>query len=146
MSKLTFRYDFDASFFDPKLTRDDFGRLSIAVETDRFSARGGFWVQWQDVKEFGEALGTFPITKDKPIVAQWGYNMQEGDDLILRLEVSPADKRGNLAVRFEVADEVEPRDRAHGRFLTNYPDLDAFRISIARMMNNEVEEGVLTGQ
>ena len=66
MSKLTLRYKFDASFFDASLTRDDFGYLSIDVETDRISAKGGFWVQWQDVKEFGEALGRYPIGDDLP--------------------------------------------------------------------------------
>lgn len=109
MSKLTLRYRYDPSFFDPKRLADDFGRLSIDVETDRFSGKGGFWVQWQDVKEFGEALSTFPITPDHPIVAQWGYEMQNGDDLILRLEIAPANTRGDLAVRFEIADEHEPR-------------------------------------
>jgi hypothetical protein len=146
MSKLTLGYKYDASFFDQKLTRDDFGRLSVAVETDRFSGKGGFWVQWQDVKEFGEALGSFPITEDHPITAQWGFDMQEGDDLILRLEIAPADKRGNLAVRFEVADDVEPQNRARGFFLTNYPDVDAFRVGIARLMNGEAEEAILNGQ
>lgn len=146
MSKLILQYKFDASFFDPKLTRDDFGRLSEKVESDHFSGRGGFWVQWQDVKEFGEALGAFPIAEDKPIVAQWGYDAQDGDDLILRLEVSAADKRGNLAVQFEVADDYVPRNRVRGYFLTNYPELDAFRVSIARMMDNQAEEAILTGQ
>jgi len=83
------------------------------------------------VKEFGEALGGFPIGEDQPFVAQWGFDMQEGDDLKLRLEVAPADKRGNLFLRFEVADNDEPEDRARGRFLTKYPDLDAFRVEIA---------------
>lgn len=146
MSKLTLRYRFDASFFDTSLNRDDFGYLSVDVETERISAKGGFWVQWQDVKEFGEALAGFPIGEDQPVVAQWGFDMQEGDDLKLRLEVAPADKRGNLFLRFEVADDDEPEDRARGRFLTNYPDLDAFRVEIARLMESEVEEAVLNGQ
>jgi hypothetical protein len=42
MSKLTFRYQYDATFFDPKRPTDDFGRLSINVETDRFSGKRGF--------------------------------------------------------------------------------------------------------
>jgi len=146
MSKLTLAYRYDASFFDQKLTRDDFGWLSVAVETDRFSGKGGFWVQWQDVKEFGEALSSFPISEDHPIAIQWGFDMQENDDLILRLEIAPADNRGNLAVRFEVADYVEPRNRARGAFLTNYPDLDTFRVGIARLMNGEIEKAILNGQ
>jgi hypothetical protein len=146
MNKLTLTYKHDASFFDPKLTRDDFGRLSISVETERFSGNGGFWVQWQDVKEFGEALGRYPIPEGEPITAQWGFEMQEGDDLILRLEIVPADVRGNLSIRFEIADDFEPHNRLRGSFLTNYSDLDAFRIGIAHVMGNEAGEAILRGQ
>ncbi len=146
MSRLTLRYRYDASFFDPDQPTDDFGRLSIEVESNRFSGRGEFWVQWQDVTEFGHALNAFPITEDNSIVAQWGYDMQEGDDLILRLEIAPANKRGDLAVRFEVADEHEPGCRMRGYFVTNYPNLDAFRLGIARLMNGEGDEAVLTGR
>ncbi|MFZ2998280.1 hypothetical protein [Sphingobium sp.] len=146
MNKLTLRYQYDASFFDPKQPTDDFGRLSIEVKTDRFSGEGGFWVQWQDVKEFGEALSAFPITTDHPITAQWGYEMQEGDDLILRLEIAPANNRGDLAVRYEIADEHEPHCRTRGWFTTNYPDLDLFRVSIARLLDREAEEAILIGR
>lgn len=146
MSKLTLRYQYDASFFDPTQPTDDFGRLSVDVETARFSGKGGFWVQWQDVKEFGEALSAFPITDGHPITVQWGYDMQEGDDLILRLEIAPANKRGDLVVRFEVADDIEPNNRARGYFITNYPDIEVFRGSVARMMNREAQEAILTGQ
>jgi len=146
MSKLTLRYQYDASFFDSTQPTDDFGRLSVDVETTRFSGKGGFWVQWQDVKEFGEALSVFPITEDHPVTAQWGFEMQEGDDLILRLEIAPANKRGDLAVRFEVADDLEPHNRARGYFTTNYPDIEVFRDSVARLMNREVEEAILTGR
>ena len=146
MSKLILQYKHDASFFDTKLRRDDFGRLSITVEIGRFSGRGGFWVQWQDVKKFGEALSTFPIAEGKPIIAQWGYDAQQGDDLILRLEVAAADKQGNLSVQFEVADDQRPRNRMRGYFLTNYPDLEAFRHGIAQMVCAGAEEAVLTGQ
>lgn len=146
MSKLTLRYQYDASFFDPKQPTDDFGRLSIDVETDRFSGKGGFWVQWQDVKEFGEALNAYPITTEHPIAAQWGYNMLEGEDLILRLEIAPANKRGDLAVRFEIADDRERNCRLRGRFTTNYPDLDAFRTGIARLIAREAVEAILIGR
>lgn len=146
MSHLSLRYEYDASFFDSKKTRDDFGRLSVAATTDQFAAKGGFWVQWQDVREFGEALAAFPISSDTPIVAQWGFDMQEGDDLILRIEIAPANRRGDLTVRFEIADEYEPRDRTRASFLTNYPDVDAFRSEIAKLMDRELDEAVLKGQ
>jgi hypothetical protein len=115
-------------------------------ETDRFSGKGGFWVQWQDVKEFGEAMSAFPITTEQPIVPQWGYDKHEGEDLILRLEIAPANKRGDLSVRFEIADEFEPDCRIRGYFTTNYPDLDAFRFNIAGLIGREAEEAILVGR
>lgn len=102
-------------------------------------------MQWQDVREFAEALSAFPITADHPIVAQWGYEMQMGDDLILRIEIVPANKRGDLAVHFEVADYAPPRNRARGSFTTNYPDLEAFRADIAVLMDREAEVAILVG-
>lgn len=146
MDRLTLRYRYDASFFNPKLDRDDFGYLSMAVDAKGFAGRGGFWVQWQDVKEFGETLAVHPIAEDSPLVAQWGYDMQDGDDLILRIAVAPADKRGNLVVRFEVADNDDARNRVRGSFLSTYSALDTFRLAIAKLMDNEIEEAVLEGR
>ncbi|TPG48204.1 hypothetical protein [Sphingomonas glacialis] len=145
MSMLTLRYQYDSSFFDPKQPRDDFGWLGMKVETDRFSGNGGFWVQWQDVREFGEALSAFPITPDHPIVGQWGYEMQMGDDLILRIDIVPANKRGDLAIHFEVAGYALPWDRARCSFTTKYPDLEAFRADIAVLMDRKAEEAILVG-
>lgn len=146
MSKLVLKYEFDPSYLDPTLPRDDFGRLSVLAETERFLGRGGFWVQWQDVKEFGESLGIYPIPSDRPIAVQWGFDMQEGDDLILRLEISPHDTRGNLRVEFEIADDYDPQHRVKGSFVTNYPEIEAFRIDVARMMDREADQAVLNGQ
>lgn len=102
-------------------------------------------MQWQDVKEFGEALATYPIKSDSPVAIQWGFDVQEGDDLILRVEIAPANKRGDLIARIEIADEREPQQRVRASFTTNYPQLETFRVEIARLMNNEIGEAVLTG-
>ncbi len=71
--------------------------------------------------------------------------MQKGDDLILRFEISPANGRGELVVRFVIADDFAPRKRMMGEFLTYYAELDAFRIGIERLMNHEAEQAVLLG-
>lgn len=145
-SRLVLKYRFDPSYFDQKLVPDSFGRLSVSVTTDRFSGNGGFWVQWQDVKEFGEALNVYPILKDSPVVVQWGLDMQVGDDLILRLEIAPENVRGDLKVNFEIADDFAPQERVRGSFLTNYPELESFRLDIAKLMDSLVDEAVLLGQ
>lgn len=146
MSQLAFSYKYDASFFDAKLDRDDFGWLAVSVSNDHFQGRGGFWVQWQDVREFGEALAAFSISPDAPIVAQWGYNAQEGEDLIIRVEIAPADLRGNLRVSFEIADLHETQNRMRSAFLTNYPDVLAFSRQVAELMDGKLIGAILQGR
>lgn len=146
MSQLAFSYKYDASFFDAALNRDDFGWLAVFGVSDHFQGRGGFWVQWQDVREFGEALAAFSISPDAPIVAQWGYNTQEGEDLIVWIEIAPADLRGNLRVSFEIADLHETRNRTRSAFLANYLDVQAFSRQIAELMDGKIIEAILQGR
>jgi hypothetical protein len=138
MSELVFTYEYAAG--------DDFGRLEMAVTTKRYSGRGGFWVQWQDVQEFAELLDAYPIDPKVPLQAQWGYEMQEGDDLILSVGVMPANLTGDLLVQVEVADEHNQYQRVRASFVTNYPDLNDFRLSIVRLMDREVDRAVLIGR
>jgi hypothetical protein len=146
MARLTLTYRYDGT---PKLILDDFGRLSMSVDTEHFAGRGGFWVQWQDVREFGERLKTYPIQASSPIAAQWGYEMQEGDDLILRIEVAPANATGDLRVSVEIADDTHdygPRERVRCSFLTNYPQVEGFSSAIAQLMDGDRSEAILEGR
>lgn len=145
MDKLILNYRFDPSYHDENLPRDDFGRLSLRFEGEKFSASGGFWVQWQDVVEFGRTLGQYPIKHDAPINAQWGYDMQEGDDVILRIMISPKNKVGDLKVSVVIADEHDQTQRLQAAFRSGYSALDVFREDIARLMNGQAEEAVLHG-
>jgi hypothetical protein len=138
MSKLALRYHFDET--------DDFGRLDVEVTTDRFSGTGGFWVQWQDIREFGEKLSAYPIRPDAPLSAAWGYEMHEGDDLIVSIQIAPANLTGDLRVRVELADENERSERIRTSFVTNYPNLEKFRIAIAALMDRKTDEAVLAGR
>ena len=142
---LAFRYRFSG---DPN---DDFGWLDVKVEGDQFSGKGGFWVQWQDVKEFGDRLATYPILPDAPIEASWGYEPWEGDSLFVSVKVAPADKRGDLAVQVWLRDytengEGQPSNCVRTTFKANYPELENFRHSIARLMDGKIEEAVLVGR
>lgn len=145
MDRLVLSYKFDPSHFDEKLNRDDFGLLSLKVETEQFSGRGGFWVQWQDVVEFGEKLNAYPIEVDNPIIAQWGYNMQEGDDLIIRICIAPKNKTDDLSISIVVADDHDPLQRLTVTFRSGYAALDIFRQDLAKLMNGETNEAELHG-
>jgi hypothetical protein len=136
MSQLVFRYDFDAAD----------GWLDVAVTSAKFSGQGGFWVHEQDVREFGERLSTYPIRPEAPLTAAWGYKMLEGDDLVVGVEIVPVNPRGDLLVRVELADYVEPTKRVRTSFLTNYPELDRFRTAIASLMERTTDEAVLSGR
>jgi len=81
-----------------------------------------------------------------PITAQWGFDMQQGDDLTSRFGIAPANRTGNLAIQFEVADDYAPCNRACGLFLSNYPDLEAFRLGDARLMNRKATAAIFTGR
>lgn len=145
MDKLILTYRFDPSYHDKSLDRDDFGRLSLRFEGKQFSGSGGFWVQWQDVVEFGEKLCRYPIKEDEPIEAQWGYEMQHGDDVILRIVISPRNKIGDLTAAVVIADDHDQSQRLQAAFRTGYSALAMFREGVAKLMNGEVKEAILHG-
>ena len=137
MKQLTLRYEFAAD--------DDFGWLDVEVGTDKFWGRAGFWVQWQDVEEFGQSLRTYPIRGDAPLRGAWGYEPWEGGSLIVRIEVAPANSTGDLKVDVEVADQFEQKERVRTSLMTNYPQLEAFSESIEKLMKRRATEAVLVG-
>lgn len=144
---LTLRYDYDPSFFNKDAFRDDFGKLTMSVTTERFSGHGSFWVQWQDVAEFGNSLATFPIGPDAPLGAKWGILDGQGDNLALGVTIAPANSTGDLRVTVEIGEHGSRNgDRLRTSFLANYPDIDRFRRSLAQLMDGTIERAVLQGQ
>ena len=141
---LSFTYEYSG---DPN---DDFGWLGVAVVSERSSGRGGFWVQWQDVKEFGEKLSTYPIPPETPIAGQWGYEPWKGDALAVSIEIVPEGRRGTLAVKVWLRDhtemgEGEPGECVRTSFITDYPQLAAFGSEIADLMDGKAQEAKLLG-
>lgn len=141
-SSLTLAYKFSG---DPE---EDFGWLDVAVVSEKISGRGGFWVQWQDVKEFGEELSTYPILPEAPLTAEWGYEPWEGDALVVSVVIAPAGRRGDLAVRVWLRDmgEGQPSECLRTSFLTHYPELEAFKLEIANLMDGKADKAKLLGR
>ena len=144
-SSLTFAYKFTG---DPN---DDFGWLDVTVVSERISGRGGFWVQWQDVKEFGEKLSIYPIAPEAPLKAEWGYEPWEGDALVVSIEIAAANKRGDLSVKVWLRDytemgEGESSECLRTSFITHYPELESFGLEIAKLMNGKTDEAKLLGR
>lgn len=68
MNHLTLSYRYDESFGGghgldgiDRPGRDDFGLLTLSVDSGDFSGTGSFLVQWQNVLAFGKRLDVFPI-------------------------------------------------------------------------------------
>ena len=143
MSFLTFRYRYEGT---PAHILDDFGWLEMQVVTESRSGVGGFWVQWQDVKEFGEKLSAYPIDPNAPLSEEWGYSEHGKYEKILGVLIAPANARGDVSVRVEIADKDDPTDRVKATFQTNYPDLAVFQLEIAQLMAGVIEEARLNGR
>jgi hypothetical protein len=146
MNQLTFRYEYN-DHFDPQ--RDDLeeaGRLTVLVVTARFSGIGTFEAPPQSVREFGKSLSTFPITSGKPLGVSWGYSGRMSSVVI-----SAANATGTLLVSVEIEDDLSvPLDErvsegVRTSFVTDYVQIDAFRRSVANLMDGKVDEAILRG-
>jgi hypothetical protein len=137
MSQLTFRYEYSDFFDDQRDDPEEAGRLTVSVVTEQFSGTVGVWVPPEWVRVFGESLSTFPITSDKPLEAVWSYSHRMSSVMI-----SPANPTGTLLVTVEITDED---GRVWVSFVTHYPQIEAFRRSIANLMDRKVDEAILRG-
>ena len=124
---------------------EDFGVLCASVETADFSGRGRACVQWHDVEAFAANLLAYSLL-DEPPVLRCGFNEGQGDDLIVSVEVKPADSRGGLTVSVEIADHVKPTRRVRADFRSHYSELAAFQNALMQKGRGEVEEAVLAGE
>lgn len=137
-SKLTLEYEFSRD-------DDDFGWLAAAVETPKFKARNGMWVQWQDVGDFAAALSTYPFQADSPVTGEWGFSEAEKYTAITKVIIVPNGSTGSIVVNVSLADYYQPEVCCMTLFETDYPALDRFREAIERMMSRRTGEAVLEG-
>ncbi|MFM6932687.1 MAG: hypothetical protein ACKOUT_10645 [Novosphingobium sp.] len=145
VSRLILSYEFDQSYHNKRLLNDDFGWFGVSVTTERFSGRGGMWVQWHDIVQFGNCLATRPLVAGAPIVVQWGYNMQEGDDLIVRLAFEIIEN-GNIQIAVELGDTHGPHNRLRTSFECFHGALPIFSRDIEVMMQGNLGAAVIDGR
>ena len=141
-AQLTLRYEFSS---DPD---DDYGWLAVSVQTDAFTGRGGFWVQWQDVKELASKLDAYPLSSANPFVEAWGQSNGDGSnyEVIVGVSILPANKTGDLDVVVRLADHRDTRRQCQAVFQTNYPDMANFAVELKAVMDGQREEAVLRGR
>jgi hypothetical protein len=97
------------------------------------------------LEELAAQLEAYPIPPDAPVSMRWGYGERLGDDVICKLEVRPADARGNLLVLAELGDDNDRSDRVRLRFFTHYTDIERFRIELMSMISGRRRSAKLEG-
>jgi len=141
-AELTLCYEFSS---DPD---DDFGWLAVSVQTDAFTGRGGFWVQWQNVKEMVPKLDAYPFSPANPFVEEWGQCDSDGSnyEVIVGISILPANKTGDLDVIVRIADHHDTRRQCQAVFRTNYSNTANFAIELRALIDRQRAEAVLLGQ
>jgi len=141
-ARLTLRYEFSP---DPA---DDFGWLAISVQTNAFTGRGGFWVQWQDVEEMVPKLNAYPLSSANPFVEEWGQSNGDGSnyEVIAGISIFPVNKTGDLEVVVRIADHYDTRRRCQAVFRANYSDVANSAVELKAVMERQRGEAMLLGR
>jgi hypothetical protein len=146
MGRLTLRYAWNTDF-DPAQSfySEEEGRLAVSVAAGGFSGSVSVESRAKDVRDFGESLSTYPIRQDAPLSAFWGYEGHRA-----RVAVRSVKGTGSLVARVEIesvaaAEGAPAPDAVRVSFVTDYAQVEAFRRSIASMMDGKAKEAVLSG-
>lgn len=136
-SGVTLSYDFSA---DPN---DDFGWLTVIVESENCRGKNGMWVQWQDVVDFAEKLSQYPIASETPVEAEWGFTEEGNYTRVTFISLSPANARGEVAVTVDLVDYHDARRRFQLALETTYADIASFRAELEQLMAKARDKAVL---
>jgi hypothetical protein len=146
MERLCFRYEHNERFDPERDDAEEAGLLTVSVATRRFSGEGTVEASPVSVRAFGESLATYPITAARPLGAAWGY-----EGRMARVAIRAASVTGTLVVSVEIEDALSgpagggAADGVRASFVTDYAQLDAFRRSIAHLVDRRVEAAILRG-
>jgi hypothetical protein len=135
MNTLTLRYEPDPE--------DDVGKLWLTVQTERFVGSGFFWSYRDGVRGLADKLAAYPLPE--PAAEAWGYNKAETNDLILAVQITPVNCKGDLVARVEVADLYDVAQRLSTNFSTDYVSVDAFRQQLNALAEGKADEAMLGG-
>jgi hypothetical protein len=138
MDSLTFNYEPDSV--------DTVGQLFVRVRTSSFSGYGFVWAEPDYLEDFAAQLEAYPIRAEDAPALSWGLDECQGVDLILSVEIRPADGSGTLRVCVELADMYTPSERVRTSFLTTYSDVQSFRASLAPILAGEEARATLLGR
>ena len=145
MPGLSLSYTHDRSYFEKSLPRDDFGWLEANIVTSKVSANAGFWVQWQDIQEFGEALPTDKKRLTSSLAVDWGSTDAGIYTPHIAISLSPKGDLGEILVAVELSDFHEPTSLARATFRATYSAIEIFKEDIVRLLACQADKAELLG-
>ena len=135
MSNIKVRYEPDPD--------DDVGRIWLTLKTDQFAGHGFFWSDRDGLGDLAKGLAAYPLAG--PVGDAWGYENVEGDNVVLRIRVTPVSRKGDLVADAVVADLYNLHQRVSVSFPTTYAEVDQFRQQLCALVEGQTDEAELSG-
>jgi hypothetical protein len=130
------------------------GKLQATIEGEGFAGTGSAWFRADQLREFCDRLGEYPLRTEELPVLEGGYwNADESlGQVHLSIRIAPHNPGGALRVSVVVAEPVEADDDldrlrlARNWFVVGYNDLTRFQSGVRRLLTGELHEAVLAPQ
>jgi hypothetical protein len=131
---------------------DGTGQLSVEISAAGFAGVGSAWFDLQGLEDFARSLEAFPLPAVNPPTLEGGFWRNDGKGLEqrhVRLIFQPANRRGTVGVRVELATPSWEGDRPESQkelgldVYTDYASLQRFATDFAHLARGELPEAVL---
>lgn len=127
------------------------GELFAEVESGRFRGSGSAWFPLEQLRDFWQLVGAYPIAEgEEPMLAGgiWDERGEALKECHLSIQISPHDRRGSLKATITVASDSDD-EGLHNQTLTaafrvSYGDLERFRIEFGSLLEGQSEQAVLS--
>ncbi|AMO71423.1 hypothetical protein [Sphingorhabdus sp. M41] len=122
---------------------DDFGLLYVRVVNGFTRLESDFWVQWQDIVEFGQALEQ-PSKHFSKVEECWGQTLETGEhQTIIKILFDQINEQGHIDLSVELRDRDDPKKFGSTRFLVPLSSIASFRDEVRLMMDKKSRTATL---
>jgi hypothetical protein len=126
------------------------GELFADVESGRFRGSGSAWFPLEQLRDFWQLAGAYPIAEgEEPLLAGgiWDERGEALKECHLSIRFSPHGRKGSLKASMIVASDSDD-EGLHNQTLTasfrvSYGDVERFRIEFGSLLEGQSEQAVL---
>ena len=127
------------------------GELFADVESGRFRGSGSAWFPLEQLRNFWQLAGAYPIAEGQEPMLAGGIWDERGEALkecLLSIRISPHGRKGSLEASMTVANIDSDYETLHNQtltaaFLVSYGDVERFRIELGSLLEGRSEQAVL---